>query len=218
VRGAIQPRVRLKGLPIPGPMPDSLRGSVKMKSKWLLLTTALVLMILGVVVYRVWNGNHRSTVRQLSLQVPAATQVIEGSVIFSPQKDRGVTVIDRTGRSGVWVISVVDNRRSLAMQLETGEAARNIRWSPNSRFFAFEAYDSGGHSPMTTTHVWVVKADGTAPREVLLPAPNAHLSTHLAGWIADDTLRIRCTLLEHPEDVFFVYRSATGRLEGPVKE
>jgi len=189
-----------------------------MKSKRLLLTTALALMILGVVVYRVWKANHGPAVRQLSLQVPAVTQVNQGSVIFSPQKDRGVAIVDKTGRPQLWLISVVDNRRSLAMQLETGEAARNIRWSPDGHSFAFEAYDPGGHSPMTTTHVWVVNADGTVRKEVRLPAPNERLSTYLDGWIADDSLRIRCTLLEQPEDVFFVYRSATGRLEGPVKE
>jgi dipeptidyl aminopeptidase/acylaminoacyl peptidase len=189
-----------------------------MKSKGLLLTTALVLMILGVVVYRVWKANHRSALRQSSIQIPAVTQVDQGSVIFSPQKDRGVAVIDEAGRSQLWVIWVGDDRRSLVMQLETGEAARNIRWSPDGHLFAFEAYDPGGHSPMTTTHVWVVKADGTTPKEIRLPAPNEHLSTHLAGWIADDAVRIRCTLLEQPGDVFFVYRNTTGRLEGPVKE
>ena len=189
-----------------------------MKSKWLLLTTALALMILGVVVYRVWKANHGSAVPQLSPQVPPVTQVNQGSVIFSPQKDRGVAVIDEAGRSQLWVIWVGDDRRSLVMQLETGEAARNIRWSPDGHLFAFEAYDPGGHSPMTTTHVWVVKADGTVTKEICLPAPNEHLSTYLAGWIADDTLRIRCTLLDQPEDVFFMYRNPTGRLEGPVKE
>ncbi|MCI0418168.1 MAG: hypothetical protein L0312_02925 [Acidobacteria bacterium] len=189
-----------------------------MKVKWLLLTIALVLMILGVVIYRIWKPDHRSAVQQSSDPMPPATQVNQGPVIFSPQKDRSVAIIDQMGRSQLWVILVVDNRRSLVMQLAKGEAARNIRWAPDGRFFAFEAHDPGGHSPMTTTHVWVVKADGTAPKEVRLAAPNEHLSTHLAGWIANDTLRIRCTLLEHPEDVFFVYRSATGRLEGPVKE
>ena len=189
-----------------------------MKSKWLLLTTALVVMVLGVVVYRIWKTNHRSVIRQSSDLVPPVTQVDQRSMIFSPQKDRGVAVIDKVGRPQLWVISVVDNRQSLVMQLQAGEAARNIRWSPDGHSFAFEAYDPGGHSPMTTTHVWVVNADGTMTKEIRLPAPNEHLSTHLAGWIADDSVRIRCTLLEQPEDVFFVYRNATGRLEGPVKE
>jgi dipeptidyl aminopeptidase/acylaminoacyl peptidase len=189
-----------------------------MKRKWLLLTIAFVLMILGVVIYRMWKPDHRSALRQSSDRIPPVKQVNQGSVIFSPQKDRSVAVIDETGRSQIWVISVGDNRRSLVMQLEKGEAARNIRWSTDGRFFAFEAHNPDRHSPMTTTHVWVVKADGATPKEVRLPPPNEHLSTHLAGWIANDTLRIRCALLEHPEDVFFVYRSATGRLEGPVKE
>jgi dipeptidyl aminopeptidase/acylaminoacyl peptidase len=189
-----------------------------MKSKSLFLMTALVLMVLGVVVYRIWKANHRSVIRQSSDLVSPLTQVDQRSMIFSPQKDRGVAVSDKAGRSQLWVSSVVDNRQSLVMQLEAGEAARNIRWSPDGHSFAFEAYDPGGHSPMTTTHVWVVKTDGSEPREIRLPAPNEHLSTYLAGWIADDSVRIRCTLLEQPEDVFFVYRSATGRVEGPVKE
>jgi len=194
-----------------------LRGGV-MKSKWLFLRTALVLTILGVVVYRVWKIDHRSAVRQSSDRIALLTPVNQGSVILSPQKDRGVTVIDETGRSQLWLASVVDNRRWLVMQLERGDAARNIRWSPNGHFFAFEAYDPNGHSPMTTTHVWVVNADGTVPKEVRLPAPNEHLSTQLAGWIGDDSVRIRSTLLERPEDVFFDYQIVTGRLAGPVKE
>jgi hypothetical protein len=189
-----------------------------MKDKRPLLTTALLVMILVVVVYCVWKANHRSGVRQLSPQFPEVPQLNQGSVIFSPQKNRGVAVIDKTGRSQLWIISMVDNHRSLAMQLEMGEAARNVRWSPDGHSFAFEAYDPGGHSPMTTTHVWLVKVDGPVRKEVRLPTPNERLSTYLVGWIADDSLRIRCTLLDQSEDVFFIYRSATGRLDGPVKE
>lgn len=188
-----------------------------MKSRWLLLT-ASVLAILGGVVYRLWKADHRSALQQTSNKLPTVSHLDKGYVSFSPQKDRGVTITNEKGRAQLWMISVADNRRSLVMQLERGEDARDIRWSPGGHFFAFEAYDPGGHSPMTTTHVWVVKADGTVTKEIHLPAPNEHLSTYLAGWIADDTLRIRSTLLEQPEDVFFMYRNATGRLEGPVKE
>ena len=188
-----------------------------MKSRWLLLTTALVLAISGVVVYRLWKADRRSALQQTSNDVPTVSHIDKGSVSFSPQKDRGVAVINEKGRAQLWMISVADNRRSLVMQLERGEDARDIRWSPGGRFFAFEAYDPDGHSPMTTTHVWVVNAEGKDPKEVRLPAPNEHLSTQLAGWIGDDSARIRSTLLDRPEDVFFVYR-ATGRLEGPVKE
>ena len=139
-------------------------------------------MILGVVIYRMWKADHRSAVRQPSDRIPAVKQVNQGSVIFSPQKDRGVAVIDETGRSQIWVISVVDNRRSLAMQLEKGEAARNIRWSPDGHFFAFEAHDPDGHSPMTTTHVWVVKADGT-DAERSSPASAKRALVDLPGWM-----------------------------------
>ena len=188
-----------------------------MKSRWLLLT-ASVLAILAGVVYRLWKADHRSALQQTSNKLPTVSHLDKGSVSFSPQKDRGVTITNEMGRAQLWMISVSDNRRSLVMQLERGEDARDIRWSPGGHFFAFEAYDPDGHSPMTTTHVWVVNADGKTPRQVRLPAPNEHLSTQFAGWIGDDSVRIRSTLLDHPEDVFFVYQGATGRLEGPVKE
>ena len=189
-----------------------------MKSKWLLLTTALVLAISGVVVYRLWKADHRSALQQTSNKPPTVSPMDKGPVSFSPQKDRGIAIINEKGRAQLWMISVADNHRSLVMQLERGEDARDIRWSPGGAYFAFEAFDRDGHSPMTTTHVWIVNADGKTPKQVRLPAPNEHLSTQLAGWIGDDSVRIRSTLLDHPEDVFFVYRGATGRLEGPVKE
>jgi dipeptidyl aminopeptidase/acylaminoacyl peptidase len=188
-----------------------------MKSKWRFLTTALVLAILAGAIYRLWKADHRSA-QQTSSNVPVLSHLDKGSVTFSPQKDRGIAIINEKGRTQLWMISVAGNRPSLVMQLEAGEDARNISWSPGGHYFAFEALNPAGHSPMTTTHVWVVDADAKTPKEVRLPAPNQHLSTQLAGWIGDDSVRIRSTLLNHPEDVFFVYRSATGRIEGPIKE
>src|SRR5262245_32790316 len=198
-------------------MSDGPGGGV-MKRQWLLLTTALVLPILAVVVYRLWKTDHPSAVQQTLDEGSSVLRIDQGSISFSPQKDRGIAIINENGRAQLWIISVADNRRSLVMQLESGEDVRDIRWSPGGHYFAFEAFDPAGHSPMTTTHVWVVNADGKQPKEVRLPAPNQHLSTQLAGWIGDDSVRVRSTLLDRPEDVLFVYRTATGRLEGPAKE
>ena len=194
------------------------KGGSVMKRKWLLLTTALILAILTGAVYRFWKADHRPAVQQTSDPGFSLSEIDQGSVSFSPQKDRGVAIITEMGRAQLWMISIAENRRWLVMQLERGEDARDIRWSPGGHYFAFETFNPDGHSPMTTTHVWVATADEKRPKQVRLPAPNAHLSTQLVGWIEDDSVRIRATLLDYPEDVFFVYRSATGRLEGPVKE
>jgi dipeptidyl aminopeptidase/acylaminoacyl peptidase len=188
-----------------------------MKSKWRFLTSALVLAILGGAIYRLWKSDHRSA-SQTSNKVPSLSHLDKDSVSFSPQKDRGIAIINEKGRTQLWMISVAGNRSSLVMQLEAGEDVRDISWSPGGQYFAFEAFNPAGHSAMTTTHVWVVDADGKTPKEVLLPSPNQHLSTRLVGWIGEDSVRIRSTLLDPPEDIFFVYRSATGRIEGPVME
>src|SRR6185503_236276 len=86
-----------------------IRGGV-MKSRWLLLTTALVLAISGVVVYRLWKADRRSALQQTSNDVPTVSHIDKGSVSFSPQKDRGVAVINEKGRAQLWMISVADNR------------------------------------------------------------------------------------------------------------
>jgi hypothetical protein len=102
------------------------------------------------------------------------------------------------------------------MRLSLNESIRNLHWSPDGRFAAFESYDTAGHSPMTTTHVWVVARDSGELHKVLLPEPNRHFSTYVERWTDARTLRIRTTLLDREEDVYFSYSSSTGQIEGPV--
>ena len=68
---------------------------------------------------------------------------------------------------------------------------------------------------MTTTHVWIARSDAAEIRQIRLPLPNERFSTYLDKWVDSDTLRIRSTLLERPEDVFYHYRYSTGKIQGP---
>jgi len=102
--------------------------------------------------------------------------------------------------------------------LAAGEGARNFAWSPDGSWLAFETFDLNGHSPMTTTHVRIARTDGTGLAEVRLPGPNQRFSTYLERWEAPGTLRIRATLLESPDDLFFRYHCDTASFEGPLRE
>jgi len=114
----------------------------------------------------------------------------------------------------VWLESRDGGARRLLTSLGPNESARDVRWSPDGRLAAFESYDEAGHSPMTTTHVWVVDAGSSEVRQVRLPAPNERFSAYLDGWVGNDRLRIRATLLDRPDDVYFLYMHGSGAVQG----
>jgi hypothetical protein len=129
----------------------------------------------------------------------------------SPDGDHSVLITREAGITHVWLQSQGEVR-SLVSRLNPDESARNVTWSPDGRLAAFETYNSDGHSPMTTTHVQVLDPYSGGLQEVRLPPPNERYSTHFVEWAGNDILRIRSTLLDRPEDHFFVYYCHTGEI------
>jgi hypothetical protein len=147
---------------------------------------------------------------------PQSGQPFQSGMVPSPAGDRALLVASDGAAAQVWIVLLDSGSRTLITTLPPGQGARKGTWSPDGRMVAFEAFDEAGHSPMTTTHVWVAASTGTDLRELRLPEPNGRFSTYLEGWQAADSLRISATLLDAPEDVHFVYHSGTNRWEGPT--
>ena len=139
-----------------------------------------------------------------------------GSLILSPQKNKAVAFTSESGETQVWIVSYPENSRRMVAQFSPAESARHATWSPDGQLFAYESFSPAGHSPMTTTHVWIVRSDAADIRQVQLPSPNQRFSTYLDKWVDSDTLQIRSTLLEPSEDVFYQYRYSTGKIQGPL--
>ena len=139
------------------------------------------------------------------------------NLVVSPRGDRAVSCSDEGGAFQIWSVSLPTSTRMLVARIAPGDGVRNISWSPDGRCFAFETYNLDGHSPMTTSHAWLALSGAAATRELTLPFPNERFSTYVDRWIDSDTLRIRSTLLESPEDVFYLFHIGTLKMEGPVR-
>jgi len=100
-------------------------------------------------------------------------------------------------------------------RLEDGEGVKdNFAWSALGTLLAFETYDLEGHSPLTTSHVWVVRRDGSGLVEISLPSPNERFSTQLERWLDDNTVLVRATLLSGGDVLYtFSYDTKEVRLK-----
>jgi hypothetical protein len=104
----------------------------------------------------------------------------------------------------LWIVGAGQQAIKVS-RLAGGKGVRdNLVWSPKGTLVAFESYDLMGHSPLTTSRVWVVRATGDAIAEVSLPPPNERFSTHIDGWLDDRTLAVRATLLAE-DDVLYTF-------------
>jgi hypothetical protein len=139
----------------------------------------------------------------------------ETEVFLSPTGDRGIAAVRGFDVTRVWLQH--GGVRTLVATLAPGQSVGKVVWSPDGRLAAFESYDGAGHSPLTTTHVRVIDGNSGDVREVTLPPPNERFSTHFEQWAGNETLRIRTTLLEKPDDLYLLVnvRQPASMVQGP---
>jgi hypothetical protein len=134
---------------------------------------------------------------------PSSTPTSSPVTTSSP--NHSVRAEVRTSSSGVpelWLVGP-DEMSMKVSRLESGEGVRDtFAWSPHGELLAFEAYDLEGHSPLTTSHVWVLRRDGSGLADVTLPPPNQRFSTRLDKWLDDNTLSIRATLMSGSDELY----------------
>lgn len=180
-----------------------------MKSARWLAALAVVLMVAGAIGIRLFRSVRKS-------DAPAGKNPLSGEGrILSPQGDRAVYFSEENGATKVWVAARGEPAGRL-LAVVSAHRARNAAWSPDGRLVAFESYDASGHSPMTTTEVWVASPESGRTLQLRPPPPNERFATYLDRWVSNDSVRIRSTLLDAPDDVCYLFDWRTGRLEGPA--
>jgi hypothetical protein len=143
--------------------------------------------------------SHSGPFRTPSVQ-PASTLAVEARLRYTSG-----------GIPELWIVGPGEQTIKVG-HLSPGEGVNdNFAWSPSRSLLAFETYDLEGHSPLTTSHVWVVRRDGTGLVAVVLPSPNERFSTHLAEWRKDGILIIRAMLLSGDASYTFSYATREVR-------
>jgi hypothetical protein len=164
----------------------------KRPTQLFLLTASVISLAIGL------GYSHRLTVNDSIAAAKSQT------IIGAENAHQGETEPEAKVVNGeVWITS-----QKLAHKVHTASAQQGIDrliWSPNHDFLAFEEFNAQGHSPMTTTHVWVAKADGTGCREVSLPSPLTAFSAYIVSWVSPSALTVRAEIPSLTGEITFQY-------------
>jgi Tol biopolymer transport system component len=133
--------------------------------------------------------------------------------ILSPDKKRVLLIISRAERPELWVMKVKGTEKRKLSKLKKEEGVRSAVWSPDGKLIAFVSYNLAGHSPMTTTRVWVVRYDGRGLKKITLPTPNERFSTYDPEWMTDHTLIVKAVTLAESSELKYLYSYETGKIK-----
>jgi len=136
-----------------------------------------------------------------------------GQLILSPDKKKALSIIIRKGRPELWVMKADGSDGRKISRLRKDEGVMTPVWSPDGKLIAFVSYNLFGHSPMTTTHVWVVLPDGQGLRKIILPKPYERFSTYSPEWKTDETVIFRAMTLTDTSGQLYAYTYRTGKIK-----
>lgn len=131
----------------------------------------------------------------------------------SPDNRKKLSTINRDGQLELWVSKIDGTENKMISKLGEDESVMSVAWSPNGKLIVFVSYNQAGHSPMTTTHVWVVQPDGQGLQKVVLPKPNERFSTYDPEWETNETLIFKAITLANPSEERYRYSYITRKTE-----
>ena len=175
------------------------------QNKWIQLTCTVLLTLSF--------GCSEVLARECVIQDSNKVEQHSARLIFSPDKKKAVSIISRNGRPELWVMKADGTEKRKVSKLRKDEGVMTSVWSPDGKLIAFVSYNLAGHSPMTTTHVWVVQSDGQGLRKVTLPKPYERFSTYSPEWKTNEILIVRAITLADTSEQAYAYTYRTGKIE-----
>ncbi len=115
----------------------------------------------------------------------------------------------------LFLVNLGQKVRKVLLVIPRDVEADSFTWSKDGRRMAFVTYNVRGHSPMTTTHTWVVDSTGIT-EEVILPAPYSRFSTLSPRWGCGDSLFVKALILSNHNTIVqpcYVYIASTKKIQ-----
>jgi Tol biopolymer transport system component len=135
------------------------------------------------------------------------------SIIISPDGKKALYTSSGHGRKELWVMNIDGAAKRKISTVEKGEGVMSPTWSPDGKLIAFVVYNSAGHSPMTTMHVWIIRSDGRGAQKVALLKPNERFSTYGPQWRTSNDLIVKATTLADPVEQLYLYSYKTRKIQ-----
>ena len=123
-----------------------------------------------------------------------------------------LVVKNKTGKS-LWLTNAAGTFNKKIMKLGDEDSVYSPVHSPNGKYLAFVVYNSAGHSPLTTSHVWIAGTDGESLSEVVLPSPGERFSTYNPKWKNDDLLIVTGVTLTRMEGQKYLFNINSKKIE-----
>jgi dipeptidyl aminopeptidase/acylaminoacyl peptidase len=115
-----------------------------------------------------------------------------GEIISGNKPDRtGNIANDIAAEYSLWLIDLNSGQAKILAELKDSEfGIHSPSWSPDGRWISFGTFSVGGHSPLTTTHTWIVDSSGGQMQMIKLPDPYGKFSDGVIKWQGDHNIVI----------------------------
>ncbi len=141
------------------------------------------------------------------------SKIIGDTLSISSKNELCLIQVKNKNSKELWIGNKRNNTRGEIMVLGNQDGIKSPVWSPNGKHLAFVVFNTEGHSPLTTTHVWISDDTGENVKELILPPPDERFSTFSPKWKSDDSLIVRAATLNPTKEQKYLYIFETGKIE-----
>ena len=141
------------------------------------------------------------------------SEIAGDTISISNDKNHLLLVTKTKTGNEIWLASLHAFHNIKITSIGLDENINSASLSPDGKLIAYQSDNIEGHSPLTTSHVWVMQVDGTDLRMISQPEPNQRFSTFDPKWNSDGTLSFKGMTLTSSSGVKYLYDYYKNKIE-----
>ena len=156
------------------------------------------------------SGSLKDTLNSVS---QSQFQITGDTITISNDKNHFLLFNKTKNGYELWLAALSAAHKIKISFIDAGNNINSASLSPDGKLIAFESDNSEGHSPLTTSRVWVMQSNGAELRQITQPEPNQRFSTFDPKWNPDGTLTIRGMTLTSSDGIKYLYDYYSNKIE-----